>query len=493
MRERRPKKIYKWIRGTASVWDVAEAELTAWSKPWQPGEMLFEHRSTSQSSGDSGDLVNIISHCPLGKARGVDGWSISELRLLPQVAIDDLASMLKVVEVTGTWPQEIREVLYLQLPKEGAKEAGERRPIALLAQVYGEPFTGFGVRPAGTMLQLGGQGVPARAEVPVGRVAFAEIALHKLEEFALESAVSTPVTAIHGMPLGCGHASAGRQVTDRKYVADMVLVAPNMQVNLKKTVVICTGAKAKRLLMKVWRAGTLPPPRITTRDLGVDSQWAAWRFLSVDDESALAREVRIAKSLYSVGLKRAEVGGMSASHMKDVRISVLTLGRPGMDHRLGTWPYDICDCKPIDWDGLLARADGSVRINTSLAEVAVNRPDFAGLETSLSTQTYGHLKKSSARVDDRSRRSAVNAALGGVWHEERTNHAISVGDLCVRCREEVEDLSHILLFGCLYWYKERRQRPGPGGQVELPVDNAGTVWTAGSGRFSSDPHHRRCG
>eukprot|EP00971_Amphidinium_carterae_P322275 6405376-Amphidinium_carterae.1 len=39
------------------------------------------------------------------------------------------------------------------------------------------------------------------------------------------------------------------------------------------------GAKAKRLLMKVWRAGRLPPPRVTTRGLGVDTQWAAWRCL----------------------------------------------------------------------------------------------------------------------------------------------------------------------------------------------------------------------
>eukprot|EP00971_Amphidinium_carterae_P026319 519143-Amphidinium_carterae.1 len=50
-----------------------------------------------------------------------------------------------------------------------------------------------------------------------------------------------------------------------------------MKVNLKKTLVICNGANAKRLLMKVWRAGRLPPLRVTTRDLGVDTQWAAWR------------------------------------------------------------------------------------------------------------------------------------------------------------------------------------------------------------------------
>eukprot|EP00971_Amphidinium_carterae_P343039 6482569-Amphidinium_carterae.1 len=112
-------------------------------------------------------------------------------------------------------------------------------------------------------------------------------------------AVSEPVTATHGMPPGCGHAadllhafllgtlqSAGRHVSVRKYVDDMVFVAPgpcfaghlcygyrqvhksftkaNMKVNLKKTVVICNGATAKRLLMKVWRAGRLPPPKMTT-------------------------------------------------------------------------------------------------------------------------------------------------------------------------------------------------------------------------------------
>eukprot|EP00971_Amphidinium_carterae_P067577 1338164-Amphidinium_carterae.4 len=35
-----------------------------------------------------------------------------------------------------TWPQDIREMMYLQLPQEGARDAGERRPITLLPQVY---------------------------------------------------------------------------------------------------------------------------------------------------------------------------------------------------------------------------------------------------------------------------------------------------------------------------------------------------------------------
>eukprot|EP00971_Amphidinium_carterae_P138182 2738086-Amphidinium_carterae.1 len=63
-------------------------------------------------------------------------------------------------------------------------------------------------------------------------------------------------------------------------------------------------------------------------------------------------------------------------------------------------------------------------------------------------------------------RSAVNAALGGVWHEVRTHRAFTVGDICVRCKEEPEDLGHIL-YGCPHWNKERRQ-------VQLPADDATT-------------------
>eukprot|EP00971_Amphidinium_carterae_P233555 4635061-Amphidinium_carterae.1 len=40
-------------------------------------------------------------------------------------------------------------------------------------------------------------------------------------------------------------------------------------------------------------------------------------------------------------------------------------------------------------------------------------------------------------------RSAFNASLGGVWHEVRMDSAFHVGELCVRCKEEPEDLSHI--------------------------------------------------
>eukprot|EP00971_Amphidinium_carterae_P351074 6491897-Amphidinium_carterae.2 len=366
-------------KGFASSPDqAATAELEAWSKLWQPGHTTFPHKATSQSSWRTGDLQAVINHCPLGKARGVDRWSIAELRLLPEQALEDLARFLKVVEEQGTWPKAIKEMLYLQLPKEGARDAGERRPIALLPQVYRHwcalrrhdvkawraKCTGRGEVPVGRGalnetfdLAFDTEKITAAGKPQAGvfldcSKCYERIPLQKLEAFALESgyplyalyaaldmyagrrrvllqgAVSEPVTATHGMPPGCGHAvdllhafllktlqSAGRRVSVHKS-----LTKANMEVNLKKTVVICNGASAKRLLMKVWRAGT----------------WAAWRCPGPEEACVTFKQcmnrvrslglpatskARIAKFLCSVGLYGAEVGGMSASHMNDVRIS----------------------------------------------------------------------------------------------------------------------------------------------------------------------------
>eukprot|EP00971_Amphidinium_carterae_P152721 3027054-Amphidinium_carterae.4 len=260
-------------------------------------------------------------------------------------------------------------MVYLQLPKEGARDAGERRriygerrPIALLPQVYrlwcalcrrdvkqwrarctgrGEVPVGRGALDEPFELALETELTTAAGEPQAGifldcSKCYERIPLRSLEKCALESgyptyalyaaldmyagrrriliqgAVSGSVQTTHGMPPGCGHAvdllhafllktlqSAGSQVEVRKYVEDMVLVATghqfalhlchayrrahssltkaNVQVNLKKTVVLCNGAKAKKLVQKLWRTGRLPPLKVTTRDLGVDTQWAAWR------------------------------------------------------------------------------------------------------------------------------------------------------------------------------------------------------------------------
>eukprot|EP00971_Amphidinium_carterae_P123071 2436713-Amphidinium_carterae.2 len=119
------------------------------------------------------------------------------------------------------------------------------------------------------------------------------------------------------------------------------------------------------------------------------------------------------------------------------------------------------------------------------------------------------------RVRRRTAKLPYNAALGGVWHEERAHSAFQVGDTCVRCAEGVENLEHIV-HHCPHWYKERRESCLPSHAQDAPacvrlhgllpapppgalpahepalVMRAGlhTVWTDGSGRHSSNPHFR---
>eukprot|EP00971_Amphidinium_carterae_P026181 516378-Amphidinium_carterae.2 len=93
-------------------------------------------------------------------------------------------------------------------------------------------------------------------------------------------------------------------------------------------------------------------------------------------------------------------------------------------------------------------------------EVSDSRPDFEGLDSGLATQTLRQLKLDGQSQKD-SVKSALNAALGGVWHEVRANSVFEVGEMCVRCGEAVEDVEHSV-HHCPAWVAERRE-------VELPA------------------------
>eukprot|EP00971_Amphidinium_carterae_P191709 3804035-Amphidinium_carterae.1 len=60
---------------------------------------------------------------------------MGEFKLFPHAAVFDLLHFLKAVELGGGWPADLRETLYLLLPKDGTRDAGRRMPIALLPQV----------------------------------------------------------------------------------------------------------------------------------------------------------------------------------------------------------------------------------------------------------------------------------------------------------------------------------------------------------------------
>eukprot|EP00971_Amphidinium_carterae_P160679 3185940-Amphidinium_carterae.1 len=99
-------------------------------------------------------------------------------------------------------------------------------------------------------------------------------------------------------------------------------------------VVICNGTCTKNKLQRVWCAGLLPPVKITTRDLGVDAQWSCWRnpvqrkrIRTFEQSMHRVRglglsahvKARIVKSLHSVGLYGAEVGGIPKTGMTKIR------------------------------------------------------------------------------------------------------------------------------------------------------------------------------
>eukprot|EP00971_Amphidinium_carterae_P219713 4362311-Amphidinium_carterae.2 len=153
-------------------------------------------------------------------------------------------------------------------------------------------------------------------------------------------------------------------------------------------------------------------------------------------------ESRIVKSLYSLGLYGAEVGGMSVARMNDVRVSArkalgkgANLRRPSplelmargglagdpqvtadlntirvWRRKLNTgtlvWPLEESVWEtalnkgrgrgPIRHLKTLANRVGWIKHDSSralLADVTSKRPDFAGLETGLSNQALRHLKK----------------------------------------------------------------------------------------------------
>eukprot|EP00971_Amphidinium_carterae_P295896 5876671-Amphidinium_carterae.1 len=106
--ENSPSKLFKWVRGTTKVWDlavrtpegwasspgeVASSELSAWSKLWKPGHTDREpggHPFREPRLPSPGGLWEVLARIKKGKALGADQWTISELRSLGLEAVGRL-------------------------------------------------------------------------------------------------------------------------------------------------------------------------------------------------------------------------------------------------------------------------------------------------------------------------------------------------------------------------------------------------------------------
>ena len=83
------------------------------------------------------EIQEILCRIPKKKARGMDGWSNSELRCLSMVEIDMLAALFNRFTIQGEWPKDLLLASVALLAKVSFPEtAKDGRPITILATVY---------------------------------------------------------------------------------------------------------------------------------------------------------------------------------------------------------------------------------------------------------------------------------------------------------------------------------------------------------------------
>jgi hypothetical protein len=84
-------------------------------------------------------IRGILKQMAKRKAAGLDGWTVAELRLLPDEVLELVALLFGAVEVQGSWPARLCAPEGLLLPEGGASNPGDpmdRRPIWLLPMFY---------------------------------------------------------------------------------------------------------------------------------------------------------------------------------------------------------------------------------------------------------------------------------------------------------------------------------------------------------------------
>ena len=69
-------------------------------------------------------------------AQGLDGWSLADLRSLPDRLLGWLADLLREVERLGKWPARLAEGYTALIPKEGPPGPLNTRPLTALSMVY---------------------------------------------------------------------------------------------------------------------------------------------------------------------------------------------------------------------------------------------------------------------------------------------------------------------------------------------------------------------
>ena len=69
-------------------------------------------------------------------ALGLDGWSLADIRSLPDMLLGWLADLLREVERLGKWPARLAEGYKALIPKEGPPGPMNTRPLTVVSMVY---------------------------------------------------------------------------------------------------------------------------------------------------------------------------------------------------------------------------------------------------------------------------------------------------------------------------------------------------------------------
>ena len=93
------------------------------------------HRVPMLAAGSAASRASLMAIRP--SAMGPDGWSLQDLRALPNRVLHWLAHLLMLIEEMGQWPTVLAQGYTSLVPKPGDEGPLGRRPVTVLSMVYG--------------------------------------------------------------------------------------------------------------------------------------------------------------------------------------------------------------------------------------------------------------------------------------------------------------------------------------------------------------------
>lgn len=109
--------------------------------PWIPfadrfGQYIIHHQ-THLAPLTADVLADSIKAMSVRKAKGLDGWSVLDLKNLPPSFLPRLADIFNVIEETGVWPEHQLTGLISLIPKPGkGAKPEDMRPITVMPILY---------------------------------------------------------------------------------------------------------------------------------------------------------------------------------------------------------------------------------------------------------------------------------------------------------------------------------------------------------------------